>query len=121
MKFAAKKNVAPTNLYIGAILKRADTPRDGRTKALHSALATALAVDIDENTRECAAKLCALVKPGALVLTGKTPQPRMQAWLCVEPTDDLATFDALTKRAVAFCGGDEKATGLNRVMRLAGR
>ncbi len=120
VKFAAKKNVAPTNLYIGAILKRADTPRDGRTKASHSALATALAVDIDENARECAAKLCARVKPGALVLTGKTPKPRMQAWLRVEPTDDLPTFDALTKRAVAFCGGDKKATGLNRVMRLAG-
>ena len=120
VKFAAEKNVAPTNVYVGAILKRADTPHDGRTKASQSALATALAVDIDENARESLAKLCALIKLGALVLTGKTPQLRMQAWLRVEPTDDLATFDALTKRAVAFCGGDTNATGLNRVMRLAG-
>ena len=118
--FAERKNVEGSNVYVGAILKRADTTRDGRTKASHSVLATALAVDIDENVHECAAKLCALVEPAVVVRTGAVPQPRFQIWVRVAPTDELATFDALTKRAVAFCGGDKNATGLNRVMRLAG-
>jgi putative DNA primase/helicase len=118
--FAAKKNIAPTNVYVGTILKAVGTPSEGRTSSLHSALATALAIDVDENADEAAAKLDLLLDPALIVRTGAVPQPRFQFWFRVRPSDDLFTFGSIVKSAVAYCGGDTNATGLNRVMRLAG-
>ena len=120
VSFAARMNSQGRNVYIGAILKKGDAPREGRTKGVDSALATALAIDIDENAHEVATKILDIVEPAVVVLTGRTPRPRFQMWVRVALTEDLAALDALTKRAVAYVGGDENATGLNRLMRLAG-
>jgi hypothetical protein len=118
--FASWANARGLNCYVGATLKRHDTPAKGRTKAEHAELATALAVDIDSDFRAVAQKLLAVAAPALIVRTGATPRPRGQIWLRVEPTGDLALWNEINARAVMFSGGDGNALGAYRVMRLAG-
>jgi len=78
VQFAAWINSKGCNVYVGATLKRADTPAKGRTRAEHAALATCLPVDVDGDFETGARKLGTVAKPQLLVLTGRTPEPRGQ-------------------------------------------
>jgi hypothetical protein len=117
---AARVNEAGNNVYVGALLKRADTPAMGRTRAEHAAMATALAVDFDTNAKAGVVRLTKIAPPQLIVGTGSTPEKRVQVWIRLEPTEDLALWDEVNHRSVSFCGGDRFARGRYRLMRLAG-
>ena len=108
------------NVYLGATLKRADTPPKGRTKSQHAALATCLPVDMDGAFVEGARKLGMIAKPQQFVITGRTPEERGQLWIRVSPTDDMTLWSEVNRRSVHFSGADLNALGTYRLMRLAG-
>lgn len=118
--FAAWINGKGCNVYVGATLKRADTPIKGRTNSPHAALATCLPVDIDGDFDIGAHKLATFAKPQLLVLTGRTPQPRGQLWIRIAPTEEMEAWSEVNQRSVNFSGGDRNALGTYRLMRLAG-
>lgn len=116
--FAASVNREGCNVYVGATLKKSDTPRDRRTGNQHAAIATCLAIDIDSDLVAGVRNLP--VKPRLLVVTGMTPSARGHIWIGINPTSDLNLWDEATVRAVALCNGDMGARGRSRVMRLGG-
>lgn len=118
--FAAWINGKGCNVYVGATLKRADTPAKGRTNSPHAALATCLPVDIDGDFETGARKLGTVAKPQLLVLTGRTPQLRGQLWIRIAPTEQMEAWSEVNQRSVNFSGGDRNALGTYRLMRLAG-
>lgn len=120
VEFAAGVNARGRNVYVGATLKRADTPAEGRTKAEHACLSTAIPVDLDSGLKIGAEKLKAILKPHLLVLTGQLPEPRGQIWIATFPNDDMETWTKVHRLAVDFCYGDQSALGSARLMRLAG-
>src|SRR5271166_4771384 len=120
VQFAAWINSKGCNVYVGATLKRADTPAKGRTRAEHAALATCLPVDVDGDFETGARKLGTVAKPQLLVLTGRTPEPRGQLWIRIAPTEEMEAWSQVNQRSVNFSGGDRNALGTYRLMRLAG-
>ena len=118
VEFAASVNGTGCNVYVGTTLKNADAPSDRRTSSQHAAIATCVAIDIDQDLAAGARKLP--VRPQLLVLTGRTPNARGHLWIGIEATSDMALWDELTGRAVALCNGDMGARGRSRVMRLGG-
>ncbi len=118
--FAVGVNEKGANVYVGATLKRADTPAQGRTRREHAAVATCLPVDIDGDLVDGARKLATIAKPQLVVLTGRTPQLRGQLWIGVAPTEDMGLWGEVNRRSVFFSGGDRNALGTYRLMRLAG-
>jgi hypothetical protein len=118
--FAAWINGKGCNVYLGATLKRADTPAKGRTDGQHAAIATCLPVDIDGEFETGARKLGSVAKPQLLVLTGCTPQLRGQLWIRIAPTEEMDVWSQVNQRSVNFSGGDRNALGTYRLMRLAG-
>jgi hypothetical protein len=118
--FAEWINRKGCNVYVGATLKLGDTPAKGRTRTEHAAVATDLPVDIDGEFVDGARKLGTIAKPQLLVLTGRTPQPRGQLWIRINPTEDMKLWSEVNRRSVQFSGGDRFALGTYRLMRLAG-
>ena len=118
--FAVWINSRGCNVYIGATLKRADTPAKGRTQSKHAALATCLPIDIDGHFVCGARKLAVIAKPQLVVITGSTPKSRGQLWVRLTPTEDLTLWNEVNRRSVFFSGGDRFALGTYRLMRLAG-
>lgn len=108
------------NVYVGATLKSPTAPERGRIGANLAALATCLPVDVDVQFIAAATKLATIAKPQLLVLTGRSPQPRGQLFVRIEPTSDLAAWQTVHERVIRQCGGDEHACGRGRLMRLAG-
>jgi hypothetical protein len=118
--FAEWINRKGCNGYVGATLKRSETPTKGRTRTEHAAVATCLPVDIDGEFVDGGRKLASIAKPQLLVLTGRVPQPRGQLWVRINPTDDMELWSEVNRRSVQFSGGDRFALGTYRLMRLAG-
>jgi hypothetical protein len=119
-RFSAWINSKGCNVYVGATLKSSDAPHMGRTGADKASLATCLPVDSDNQFVATASQLAAIAKPQLLVVTGRYPEARGQMFVRIKPTIDLAAWEAVHKRIVKKCGGDENALGRNRLMRLAG-
>jgi hypothetical protein len=120
VEFASGMNERGFNVYVSVTLKRADAPERGRTCIEHAALATCLAVDFDRSLEGGLRKLNTAAKHQLLVLTGRTPEPRGQAWISITPTDNMQLWTEVNDRSVAFGGGDRAAKGVSRLMRLAG-
>jgi hypothetical protein len=118
--FAAWINAKGCNVYVGATLKRADTPAKGRTGGQHAALATNLPIDIDGSFVDGARKLAIIARPKLVVITGRAPEPRGQLWIMITPTEDIECWSEANRRSVHFSGGDRNALGTYRLMRLAG-
>ncbi len=118
--FAAWINARGCNVYVGATLKRADTPAKGRTRSDHATVATCLPVDIDGGFVTGARKLAVIAKPRLVVITGHAPELRGQLWIRLTPTENMDIWSEVNRRSVIFCGGDRFALGTYRLMRLAG-
>jgi hypothetical protein len=118
--FAAWINAKGCNVYVGATLKRADTPVKGRTGGQHAALVTNLPIDIDGSFVVGARRLANIAKPKLVVITGRAPEPRGQLWIMITPTEDIESWLEANRRSVHFSGGDRNALGPYRLMRLAG-
>jgi hypothetical protein len=109
------------NVYVGVCLKKAKTPRGHRTNASHSCIITAMPADIDHDAEETNAKLAAIATPEVTVRTGTTPELRQQKWMrLAKPCTDMGLVKHAFDAVVEHIGGDTNATGLNRLMRLAG-
>jgi AAA domain len=120
--FAAYENAAGSNVYLGVLLKRPETPQGKRTKAADSYVGTAIPNDADRGAAAVLAKLAALgVAPGVSIVTGRVPEERRQVWFrLTEPSDNLSAFKQAFDNLVETTGGDMNARGLNRLMRLGG-
>ena len=120
VRFAAWINLKGRNVYVGATLKRADTPAKGRTRTEHAAVATCLPIDMDGDFVDGTRKLAMIARPQLIVVTGCTPQARGSLWIRIAATDDMALWSEVNRRSVFFSGGDRNALGTYRLMRLAG-
>lgn len=120
--FAILVNAERRNVYVGVTLKKANTPRKQRTKGHHALVATCMAGDIDADASAVQGRIDKLgVDIGARVVTGFVPERREHVWTHLpEPCVDLDAFDRAFKSFVAHIGGDAKATGRSRVLRLGG-
>jgi hypothetical protein len=120
VRFAVSINQKGKNVYVGATLKRADTPAKGRTRAEQAAIATCLPIDVDGNLVDGARKLAMIARPQLIVITGCTPQVRGSLWIRIATTADMAVWSEVNRRSVFSSGGDRNALGTYRLMRLAG-
>jgi AAA domain/RepB DNA-primase from phage plasmid len=120
---AVQLNATPKcNVYIGARLRRPDTPLTGRCSASDVMVATAYYADIDDG--EASSKAAEHYKdtpPTLIVVTGSKPSLRGQLWWRLdEPISDQARVEAAL-RGIATCfKADMKIFDQPRVMRLAG-
>jgi hypothetical protein len=109
------------NVYVGVCLKKPNTPRGHRTNGGHSCIITAMPVDIDHDAEESNAKLDAIATAGLTVTTGTVPELRQQKWCALaKPCADMPLVKHAFEAVVEHIDGDTNATGLNRLMRLAG-
>jgi Primase C terminal 2 (PriCT-2) len=120
VRFAEWINLKGRNVYVGATLKRVDTPAKGRTRTDHAAVATCLPIDVDGNLVDGTRKLAMIARPQLIVITGCTPQARGSLWIRIAATNDMALWSEVNRRSVFFSGGDRNALGTYRLMRLAG-
>lgn len=118
--FAASINAQGCNVYLGVTLKASTAPAGKRTSNRHAALATVLAIDVDDDLVRCARRLPPELRPRLLTVTGRQPTLRGHFWFQLRPTSELELFEEAVQRAVEVCGGDAAARGRARVMRLAG-
>jgi putative DNA primase/helicase len=120
----ATLNAERRNVYIGAALRRDDTPPFGRTSISDFYAATALWADLDdEGGTVRAADLCKQVGVRATlaVITGRDPHERGQMWWrLAEPIEDPERVKAALARIQAQLGGDSSVVDPIRIMRLAG-
>jgi hypothetical protein len=114
-------NALRCNVYVGVCLKKLKTPRGHRINGGDSCIMTAMAVDIDHDAEESNARLAAIATPGLTVTTGTIPELRQQKWCALaKPCADMPLVKHAFETVVETIGGDTNATGLNRLMRLAG-
>lgn len=123
IEFAQSQNrVSGQNIYVGAALRKATTPRDRRASDADILALPAFYTDLDDNDAAHKAKEryngC---PPTCVVITGKIPHTRAQLWWRLEdPERDLERARSQnTALAMAF-GGDTSVVNASRVMRLAG-
>ena len=120
---AARLNAQPMcNVYIGAALRKPNTPPFGRAKDADALCLTAAYVDLDDKEATDGARdIYGKVKPTFIVITGHAPHTRAQLWWKLdEPVADIEQWPALLKGAAAVLRGDPTVSNPSRVMRLAG-
>lgn len=120
---AVRLNAQPMcNVYIGAALRKPETPPFGRAKDSDALCLTAAYVDLDDEGAAIAAKdIYGKVKPTLVVVTGHAPHTRAQLWwLLDEPATDPDQWPALIKGMAGALRGDPTVSNPSRVMRLAG-
>jgi len=122
-EFAAVTNRIPgQNIYVGAALRKSDTPPFGRADDSDVLALPAFYVDLDDAGAADAAKSryrhC---PPTAAVVTGRHPHLRVQLWWRHESPERDPALCRCQNRALALAfGGDIKVVNPSRVMRLAG-
>jgi hypothetical protein len=120
----AALNAERRNVYIGAALRREDTPPFSRTSIDNFYAATALWADLDdEGGTVRAADLCKQIgmRPNLAVITGRDPHERGQMWWrLVEPIEDPERVKAALARIRVRLGGDAAVVNPIQIMRLAG-
>lgn len=121
LDFADAKNVAGSNVYIGAALRLPDTNRNKRASAEDFYVATAVPIDIDTAYDATRAAMAAVCDDGMVVTTGLTPTRRSQHWTrLVEPCDSDPDFAHAFRGLVEHVGADGAVKDSARVMRLGG-
>jgi hypothetical protein len=120
---AARLNATPMcNVYIGAALRRPDTPPFGRADDKDVLALPAAYTDQDEQGSATGAKsVYGATKPTMVVVTGSEPFTRAQLWWRLEqPCTDPALWPDMLRGMALAMGGDTTVTNPSRVMRLAG-
>lgn len=119
--FAVEQNLKKRNVYIGAALRRPDTPRHARSRGEHFLVGTAVPVDIDDDYDATRRALSSLFKVGLTVRTGMTPTIRSQHWIrLTEPCKSANEYADAFRSLVMAIGADAKVHDAARVMRLGG-
>jgi hypothetical protein len=119
---AIKENAQGNNVYVGAQLRHNDTPPFGRAKDADAIGMTSAYIDLDDpGVAQMARSTWGFLVPTFLVITGRTPDVRMQVWWRLDKlsTDQARNAHLLKAMAVAF-HGDATVTNPGRVMRLCG-
>lgn len=123
VEFAAAQNATPhQNIYVGAALRKPDTPRDRRAADTDVLAMPAYYVDIDKEGAANAAKTRYNGSPPTcVVVTGRHPHVRAQLWWRLEAPDrDLERVRRQNTALAAAFEGDTTVVNPSRVMRLAG-
>lgn len=120
---AAKQNLIPKqNVYIGATLRKPDTPPFGRASDDDFYASTCVWTDLDdEGAVEAAKERWAAGKPTKIVVTGRVPHKRLQIWWRLEePITDPAYLRSITEGMRDTFGGDPTVVNVSNLMRLGG-
>lgn len=123
VEFAAAQNAIPNqNIYVGAALRKPDTPRDRRAADTDVLAMPAYYVDIDKEGAANAAKTRYNGSPPTcVVVTGRYPHVRAQLWWRLEAPDrNLERVRRQNTALAAAFEGDTTVVNPSRVMRLAG-
>lgn len=121
--FAFKTNSQQgVNVYVGAALRNPDTFPGSRSDINDYYAATAVWVDLDDpGTAEAARAKYAGLPPSLVVVTGRHPHLRAQAWWHLGyPEENAATHKENLAHICAALNGDKAVVDSARVMRLAG-
>jgi len=120
---AVRQNSIPgQNVFIGAALRKPDTPPFGRGEDSDFYAATSLWIDIDEQAAaEKLVERFSRCPPTTIVVTGRAPHIRVQCWWRLdEPIRDPDQLRAQVAGLAAHFDGDPSVVNPGRVMRLAG-
>jgi hypothetical protein len=121
---AAALNTERRNIYIGAALRKENTPPFSRTNGEDFFLAPALWADLDDAGGAVrAAETCKAlgVRPTMVVFTGHHPHDRCQLWWRLDqPLQDAAQVKLLLGQIQTRLGSDAAVVDPSRIMRLAG-
>lgn len=110
------------NVYVGAALRNPDTAPFGRSNAADYYAASAIWCDLDDpGAAETAKEKYSRLPPSLIIVTGRAPNLRAQAWwkLMLHETDAAAHKDNLAHICAAL-NGDRAVVDPARVMRLGG-
>lgn len=120
--FAAEKNAAGFNVYVGVALRDPDTPLFGRASDADHYATTAVGGDLDTGEASAAApERTRHAPPSFIVCTGKHPYIRIQPfWQLREAVTDKDQHRALFGGIADSLKGDRAVTNPSRIMRLAG-
>ncbi len=114
-----RNSVAYCNVYIGAALRKPETPPFGRASDDDVLALTCAYADLDDEG--AGANMPLDCKPTMLVVTGLAPHARMQCWWrLIDPVTDPEELKSLIRGIAVTIGGDESVVNPSRVMRLAG-
>lgn len=110
------------NLYIGAALRRPQAAPSKRCGDEDFLATTAIWLDIDDaEAAKNAPNLFGDQPPTFGVITGRTPNLRVQYWWVLDqPLRDKTVLTEILKAFSGRFGGDRSVTNPSRVMRLAG-
>lgn len=110
------------NVYVGAALRKPDTPLRGRTSDAAFLSSRVVWADLDdEGSVERAQGLWAHCPPSLIVQTGRHPHLRQQAWWALDAWEDDAETLTLAMSTISnTLGSDPSVVQVGRVMRLAG-
>jgi hypothetical protein len=120
---AVKLNTTPQcNVYVGAALRRPETPPFGRASDNDVWALTCGYADLDDpGVAEAAKSVYLENKPTIIVVTGREPYRRAQLWWRLEePVTDHGAITALIRGIAQALNGDVTVANPSRVMRLAG-
>jgi len=122
VSYAAQKNAAGCNAYVGVALRDPDTPPFGRASDSDHYATTAVGSDLDTKAASAAAPERTLhMPPTFVVCTGNDPHTRLQLfWLLQEPVTDPEQHRQLFGGLADMLDGDRSITNPGRIMRLAG-
>jgi hypothetical protein len=120
----AALNAERRNVYIGAALRKENTPPFGRTSAKDFFAATALWGDLDDlGGTVRAAELCKSlgVRPTLAVITGRHPHERGQLWWRLDnPWEDAGRLKTLLGKVKKHLVGDSAVVDPITLMRWGG-
>ena len=117
-----KNSIEGQNVYIGAALRKPDTPPFGRGTDADFFGLTAYYADLDDaGVAEAARSRCGSNLPTAVIVTGKKPHERAQLWWRLrEPDVDIDHCRAVNTSLAQRLEGDRTVVNASRVMRLGG-
>jgi hypothetical protein len=121
-KAAAVNAKARCNVYVGATLRKPDTPPMGRCGDDDFYAATCFWADLDDQEANArSGETLAGALPTLAVCTGEYPHQRHQVWwLLSEPLTDAKRLRAGLEGIAVKTGGDTSVVNPGRAMRLAG-
>jgi hypothetical protein len=120
--YAAQKNAAGCNAYVGVALRDPDTPPFGRASDSDHYATTAVGGDLDTAAASAAApERTRNLLPSFVVCTGEKPHVRLQPfWVLSEAVTDPEQHRKLFGGVADCLEGDRVITNPGRIMRLAG-
>jgi hypothetical protein len=121
-RFAAERNAAGANVYLGAALRAPDAERNRRAGSLDFYAAAFAGCEADEGAEAVAERIeAAGLKAAIRVTTGETPETRVHHWLRLRALcDDPDSYTEALGALVAHVGADAKVRDAARILRLGG-